>query len=106
MKKGGICLMRILWVCSIVFKIKTIRDAHTATAVSLPEYSITDPIQYSYTVFNKFYPELFVSGTGSTIYHLAELAVIHVRSAPVRWRGIIAGGGGFYGFGIWLIADP
>jgi hypothetical protein len=60
MKRAGICVINLFFACTIVFAIKTIPDTNTACDRYLPEHSITESTQTSYTLFKQLHPEPFV----------------------------------------------
>jgi len=60
MKRAGICVINLFFACAIVFAINTIPDTNTACNRYLPEHSITESTQTSYTLLKQLYPEPFV----------------------------------------------
>ena len=60
MKRAGICVINLFFACAIVFAINTIPDTNTACRRYLPEHSISESTQTSYTLLKQLYPEPFV----------------------------------------------
>jgi hypothetical protein len=50
MKRAGVCVINLIFACEIVLLNKTISDTNTACVRYLPEYSITESTQTSYTL--------------------------------------------------------
>jgi len=74
MKRAGICVINRFFAWELVFAIKTIPDTNTACDRYLPEHSITESTQTSYTLFKQLYPEPFV-------------ALYPIDGIPVRRKG-------------------
>jgi hypothetical protein len=60
MKRVGVWVINLFFAWAIVFSIKTIPDSNTACGRYLPELSITESTQTSYTLLKQLYPEPFV----------------------------------------------
>ena len=60
MKRAGVCVINLIFACVIVLSNKTISDTNTACVRYLPEHSITESNQTSYTLLKQLYPEPFV----------------------------------------------
>ena len=60
MKRVGVWVLNLFITWVIVFSIKTIPDPNTACDRNLPEHSITESTQTSYTLLKQLYPEPFV----------------------------------------------
>ena len=60
MKRAGVCVINLIFACVVVLSNKTIPDTNTACVRYLPEHSITESNQTSYTLFKQLYPEPFV----------------------------------------------
>jgi hypothetical protein len=61
MIRVGVWVINLFFTWAIVFSIKTIPDPKTACDRYLPEHSITEPTQTSYTQLKQLYPEPFVA---------------------------------------------
>jgi len=61
MKRAGVCVINSFIAWAIVFAIKTIPDTNTTCDRYLPEHSITESTQTSYTLFKQLYPEPFAA---------------------------------------------
>jgi hypothetical protein len=60
MKKAGVCVINLFFAWAIVFSIKTVPIMNTACDHYLPEHSITESTQTSYSLLKQLYPEPFV----------------------------------------------
>jgi len=61
MKRAGVCVINLFFVWAIVFSIKTIPATNTACDRYLPEHSIPESTQNSYSLLKQLYPEPFVA---------------------------------------------
>ena len=107
MKRAGICVINLFFACAIVYAINTIPDTNTACNRYLPEHSITESTQTSYTLLKQLYPEPFV-----TVYPVDGIPVrrkggyICPQSAVFMARDYYILGGSFAGSAVRRSADP
>ena len=107
MKRAGVCVINLFFACALVFAIKTIPDTNTACNRYLPEHSITESTQTSYTLLKHLYPAPFV-----VLYPVDGIPVrriggyICLQSAVFTARDYDILGGSFASSAVRRSADP
>jgi hypothetical protein len=107
MKWDGVCVINLFFAWVIVFSIKTVPIMNTACDHYLPEHSITESTQTSYSLLKQLYPEAFV-----VLYPADGIPVRRIcgyicsKSAVFMARDYYILGGSFVSSAVRRSADP